>query len=181
MDGRMGEWSFSPLYFRKRMDKEMKRLERRQQLMDNKAYQAICFLTRYMDRYYLDALIGVVPGWGDILAVLSVVPFTYFSIRIVKSVPLTLAVLNNALRDILLGMIPFFVGDIIDFFHRSNKQNMKMVQGFVDGDEATVREVNRRAWQSAAAIVVMLLLIALMVWLLVSLGSSMIAMVRSWL
>ena len=135
------------------MDKEMKRLERRQQLMDNKAYQAMYFLTRYMDRYYLDALIGVVPGWGDILA----------------------------LRDILLGMIPFFVGDIIDFFHRSNKQNMEMVQGFVDGDEATVREVNRRAWQSAAAIVVMLLLIALMVWLLVSLGSSMLAMVKSWL
>ena len=181
MGGGVGEWSFFPLYFRKLMDKEMKRQERRRQLMDNKAYRVMCFLTRYMDRYYLDALIGVVPGWGDILAVLSVVPFAYFSFRIVKSVPLTLAVLNNALRDILLGMVPFFVGDIIDFFHRSNKQNMEMVQGFVDGDEAMVREVNRRAWQSAAAIVVMLLLIALMVWLLVSLGSSMLAMVKSWL
>ena len=71
-------------------------------------------LTRYMDRYYLDALIGVIPGWGDAIALICVVPFVYFSSRVIKSIPLTLAVINNALRDILLGMIPFFVGDIID-------------------------------------------------------------------
>ena len=70
-------------------------------------------LTRYMDRYYLDALIGVIPGWGDAIALLSVVPFVYFSLRVIRSIPLTLAVLNNALRDVLMGMIPFFVGDII--------------------------------------------------------------------
>ena len=27
-------------------------------------------LTRYMDRYYLDALIGVIPGWGDAIALM---------------------------------------------------------------------------------------------------------------
>ena len=41
---------------------EEKRLERRQRLMNNKAYQTMEGLTRYMDRYYLDALIGVIPG-----------------------------------------------------------------------------------------------------------------------
>ena len=158
------------------MDKEMKRLERRQQLMDNKAYQAMYFLTRYMDRYYLDALIGVVPGWGDILAVLSVVPFAYFSIRIVKSVPLTLAVINNALRDILLGLIPFFVGDIIDVFYRSNTRNMAMVRGFVDGDEAVIKRVNQRAWQAGAVLVVLLALIGLMIWLLISFGKYLISL-----
>ena len=99
---------------------EEKRLQRRQRLMDNKAYQTMEGLTRYMDRYYLDALIGVIPGWGDAIALLCVVPFVYFSSRVIKSLPLTLAVLNNALRDVLLGMIPFFVGDIIDIFHRAN-------------------------------------------------------------
>ena len=91
-----------------------------------------------MDRYYLDALIGVIPGWGDAIALLCVVPFVYFSSSVIKSLPLTLAVLNNALRDVLLGMIPFFVGDIIDIFHRSNTQNMQMIQGFVDGDEKVI-------------------------------------------
>ena len=47
---------------------EEKRLQRRQRLMDNKAYQTMQGLTRYMDRYYLDALIGVIPGWGDAIA-----------------------------------------------------------------------------------------------------------------
>ena len=117
---------------------EEKRLQRRQRLMDNKAYQTMEGLTRYMDRYYLDALIGVIPGWGDAIALLCVVPFVYFSSRVIKSLPLTLAVLNNALRDVLLGMIPFFVGDIIDIFHRANTQNMQMIQGFVDGDEAVI-------------------------------------------
>ena len=139
--------------------------------MDNKAYQTMQSLTRYMDRYYLDALIGVIPGWGDAIALASAVPFVYFAARVIRSVPLTLAVLNNALRDVLMGMIPFFVGDIIDFFHRANIQNMQMIQGFVDGDEAIIKQVNQRALQSAIVLVILLLLIALMIWALVSFGS----------
>ena len=153
------------------MNKDEKRELRRQRLMDNKAYQTMEGLTRYMDRYYLDALIGVIPGWGDAIALLCVVPFVYFSSRVIKSLPLTLAVLNNALRDVLLGMIPFFVGDIIDIFHRANTQNMQMIQGFVDGNEAVIKQVNQRAWQSAIVLILLLLLIALMIWLLISFGS----------
>ena len=108
------------------MNKDEKRELRRKRLMDNKAYQTMNGLTRYMDRYYLDALIGIIPGWGDAIALLSVVPFIYFSSRVIKSIPLTLAILNNALRDVLMGMIPFFVGDVIDFFHCANIQNMQI-------------------------------------------------------
>lgn len=158
------------------MNKDEKRQLQRKRLMDNKAYQAMGSLTRYMDRYYLDALIGVIPGWGDAIAMLSVVPFVYFSIRVIKSVPLTLAILNNALRDVLLGMIPFFVGDIIDIFHRANTKNMAMIQGFVDGDEAIIKQVNQRAMQSAVVLIVLLLLIGLMVWLLISFGSYMLTL-----
>ena len=158
-------------------NKEEKRQLQRQRLMDNRAYQTMQRLTRYMDRYYLDALIGVIPGWGDAIALLSALPFVYFSARIIKSVPLTLAVVNNALRDVLMGMIPFFVGDIIDIFHRSNIQNMQMVQGFVDGDEAIIRKVNQRALQSAVVLALLLLLIALMIWALVSFGSYLYSLV----
>ena len=159
------------------MDKEEKRALRRKRLMENKVYQAMGSVTRYMDRYYLDALMGFVPGWGDAIALLSVVPFVYFSSRVIRSIPLTLAVLNKALRDVLMGMIPFFVGDIIDFFHRANIQNMEMIQGFVDGDETVIRQVNQRAWQSAVVLVVLLLLIGLMIWALVSFGSYLYSLV----
>jgi hypothetical protein len=158
---------------------EDKRELRRRRLMGNKLYQTMDVLTRYMDRYYLDALIGLIPGWGDVIALLSVVPFVYFSSVVIKSVPLTLAVLNNALRDVLMGMIPFFVGDVIDFFHRANIQNMQMIQGFVDGDEVIIKHVNRRARQSVIVLVVLLLLIALMIWALVSFGSYLYSLVAS--
>ena len=161
------------------MNKDEKRQLQRQRLMGNKAYQTMQGLTRYMDRYYLDALIGVIPGWGDAIALLSAVPFVYFSARVIKSIPLTLAVLNNALRDVLMGMIPFFVGDIIDLFHRANIQNMQMIQGFVDGDEAMIRQVNQRAFLSAIVLAVLLLLIALMIWALISFGSYLYSLVAS--
>jgi len=147
--------------------------------MENKAYQTMGSLTRYMDRYYLDALIGVIPGWGDAIAVLSAVPFVYFSLRVIKSVPLTLAVINNALRDVLLGMIPFFVGDVIDIFHRANTKNMAMIQGFVDGDEAVIKQVNQRAVQSVVVLIVTLILIALMIWALISFGSYLFSLMGS--
>ena len=95
---------------------------------------------------------------------------------------MTLAVINNALRDILIGMIPFFVGDIIDLFHRANIQNMQMIQGFVDGDEAIIKQVNQRAWQSAIVLIVLivlLLLIALMIWALISFGSYLYSLVAA--
>lgn len=155
------------------------RLQRRARLMDNQVYQSMQSFTRYMDRFYLDAVIGLIPGWGDAVALLCVVPFVYFSMCIIKSIPLTLAVLNNALRDVLLGMIPFFIGDVIDIFHRANMKNMAMIQGFIDGDEAIIKQVNRRALQSAIVLLVLLLLIALMVWALVSFGSYLYSLIAS--
>ena len=155
------------------------RLQRRARLMDNQVYQSMQSFTRYMDRFYLDAVIGLIPGWGDAVALLCVVPFVYFSMCIIKSIPLTLAVLNNALRDVLLGMIPFFIGDVIDIFHRANMKNMAMIQGFIDGDEAIIKQVNRRALQSAIVLLVLLLLIALMIWALISFGSYLYSMIAS--
>lgn len=155
------------------------RLQRRARLMDNQVYQSMQSFTRYMDRFYLDAVIGLIPGWGDAVALLCVVPFVYFSMCIIKSIPLTLAVLNNALRDVLLGMIPFFIGDVIDIFHRANMKNMAMIQGFIDGDEAIIKQVNRRALQSAIVLFVLLLLIALLIWLLISFGSYLYSLIAS--
>lgn len=140
----------------------------RQRLSDSHLYRIMQRTMKVMDRYYLDALIGLVPGWGDAVGLLSVLPFLYFSIFTIRSLPLTLAVLNNALRDVFLGLLPFFAGDIIDFFHRANIRNMQMVQGFVDGDERIIRTVNARAWQTGVACLLLIALIIGMVWLLIT-------------
>ena len=159
------------------MNKDEKRLLQRKRLMDNKVYQTMNDITRYMDRYYLDAIIGIIPGWGDMITILCVVPFIYFSTRVIKSIPLTLAIINNALRDVLLGMIPFFIGDVIDVFHRANTKNMAMIQGFVDGNATVTKEVNQKAIQSAVILIILLILIALMIWALASFGSYLYSLI----
>ena len=161
------------------MNKDEKRLLQRKRLMDNKVYQTMNDITRYMDRYYLDAVIGIIPGWGDVITMFCVVPFIYFSTRVIKSIPLTLAIINNALRDVLLGMIPFFIGDVIDVFHRANTKNMAMIQGFVDGNVTVTKEVNQKAIQSAVILIILLILIALMIWALISFGNYLYSLIAS--
>ena len=56
---------------------------------------------------------------------------------------------------------------------------MQMIQGFVDGDETIIKQVNQRAWQSAIVLIVLLLLIALMIWALVNFGSYLYSLVAS--
>ena len=113
---------------------------------------------------------------GDSVSAGFAVVHVYFSAFRLRSIPLTLAILNNTLRDIFLGMLPFFVGDVIDFFHKANKRNMALIDGFINDDEIVIHEVNRKATQSAAilislAIAIMLLLWGL-VWLTKTLGTA---------
>ena len=56
---------------------------------------------------------------------------------------------------------------------------MQMIQGFVDGDETIIKQVNQRAWQSAIILIDLLLLIALMIWALVSFGSYLYSLIVS--
>ena len=58
-------------------------------------------------------------------------------------------------------------------------QTMQMIQGFIDGDKAVIKQVNQRAWQSAIVLFILLLLIALMIWLLISFGSYLYSLLTS--
>lgn len=121
-----------------------------------------------MDQYYLDGVAGLVPGGlGDMMASAFALVHVYFSLYKLRSVPLTLAVLNNAMRDVLMGMLPFFVGDVIDFFNKSHAKNMKLIDGYIYNDPHVVHELHRKAWQSAAVLVLLLVAIVGMVWFLV--------------
>jgi hypothetical protein len=143
--------------------------EKRLQVRASRMYSWLRRASDVMDRYYLDAALGfaIPAGIGDAISGMLALGHAYFSARVVKSVPLTLAILNNALRDVLLGMIPFHVGDVIDIFHKANRQNMGLVDGFIDGNEDIIHTVNRKAWQAALLIVVFVAAIIAMAWLLV--------------
>jgi hypothetical protein len=151
--------------------------DRSEKLRSSRLYRATQAVTLWMDRYNVDGVAGLVPGGvGDIVSAGFAVVHVYFSAFRLRSIPLTLAILNNTLRDIFLGMLPFFVGDVIDFFHKANKRNMALIDGFINDDDIVIHEVNRKATQSAAilislAIAIMLLLWGL-VWLTKTLGTA---------
>lgn len=140
---------------------------RKEQLAQSSLYRWMQDTTRYLDKYYLDGLIGFIPwGIGDFFSSLFSLVHLYFSIFWLRSVPLTLAILYNTLRDILLGLIPFFVGNVFDFFHKANIKNMQLIDGFIRDDKEIIRSVNKKAMYSVIMIVVFCILIFLMLLLL---------------
>ncbi len=159
------------------MDEEKRRL-RREKVAGSKYYCWLKQLTTYMDRYYLDAALGfAIPGGiGDALSALISIVYVLFSAIGIRSFPLTLAILNNTLRDLLLGMIPFYVGDIIDIFHKSNIKNMQLIEGFVNEDPHTVSTVNKKATYSIILFVCLCIMVYIMFRLAIAAAKYMFSM-----
>ena len=148
---------------------EQKRIETRQRLEKGKSYKWLQKISDIMDRYYLDAALGfAIPGGiGDAIAAVFSIGYVLFSAIGVRSFPLTLAIMNNTLRDVVLGMIPFYLGDIFDIFHRSNRQNMALIRGFVEGDQAIIHAVNRKAGISILVFILLCVLLCFMIRLVI--------------
>ena len=141
----------------------MNREKAKKKLQDSGSYASMQRIADWMDRFYVDAIVGMVTpyGIGDIIMALFSLVYLYFSLYILHSIPLSLAIINNTLRDIAIGLVPFFIGDVLDFFHKSNRQNMRLIEGFVNGDRATIHEVNAKAGQSIVMVIVLIIIIAL--------------------
>ena len=143
-------------------------MDRKELLKRKTSYRVMKKSADIMDRYYLDGIIGLLQqGVGDFLSTALALPFIYFSAFHVRSFPLTLAVIYNILVDIMFGLFPFFIGDVIDFFNKSYVQNMRMITGYVEDDKKTVSEVNGKAVKTGVMIVVLCAVIYLLVRLLI--------------
>lgn len=146
---------------------------RKEALRNSKLYHHIKKVTQLADGYYLDFVIGLIPGgFGDVLGGLFSLSHVYFGLFKLRSIPLTLALLNNMLRDVFLGMLPFYVGDAIDFFYKSNKKNMALIEGFVNDDKQIIQQVNKKAIQAAIVFFLLIAGIMLLLGLLVLLANK---------
>lgn len=146
---------------------------RKEALRNSKLYHHIKKVTQLADGYYLDFVIGLIPGgFGDILGGLFSLSHVYFGLFKLRSIPLTLALLNNMLRDVFLGMLPFYVGDAIDFFYKSNKKNMVLIDGFINDDKEIIHQVNKKAIQAAIVFFLLIAGIMLLLGLLVLLANK---------
>ena len=128
-------------------------------LKESKTYRFLCTIPLLADKYFLDALLGFVPSVGDLVSSVFGLPFIYVTLFKVKSIPLTLTVIYNYLVDILLGSIPFFIGDAIDFFCKAHVKNLDLITHYVEGDKKTIRQVRSKALLTAFLIIVLCVII----------------------
>lgn len=135
------------------------------QLMDSRLYRTLQQIARWMDTYYLDPIIGFLlpAGIGDFASAFMALPFIFFSLFMAKSLPLTLAIINYTLWDILIGLIPFFVGDVLDIASRPYRRNLQLIEGYLTGDKVTRQLLRRHVAITLSTIALCCLLIWFMV------------------
>lgn len=170
---------------KRRKIKEAKRLELEKK---STSYRMIRTITNYMDKDVLGGMLGpvkipldpilglLIPGIGDILPKVMSIPFIYVSLVKVRSIPLTLAVMFNILTDLLIGLIPFMLGNVLDYFYRSYQKNFNLIISFVEDDREVIKKVNKKAVWMALGIVV----VSYLAWLLTSFVIGLLTGIYEW-
>ena len=163
----------------KEKERADKKEAKRQEMMNMPSYRIMVKTSKYMDKYFLDPILGFIlpAGIGDTISSVFAFPFVYYSLSVVKSVPLTLAVIFNILKDVLIGAIPFYIGDLLDVFKRSYVENLRLITGYIEDDKEIINKVNKKAFWTAVFIVVLCWLIYVVISWAIHLG----AMARDWI
>lgn len=137
------------------LQRREKKEEKKLLLKESTSYKMTNRICKIFDDWYIDGFIGLFQGVGDVFNLIFAAPFIYVSLFKIKSIPLTLACIANILIDCLIGMIPFWVGNICDFFIKSYRKNMRLIVGYVEDDKAIIDEVNKKAIVMGILIVIL--------------------------
>ncbi|QMT30359.1 DUF4112 domain-containing protein [Alysiella filiformis] len=127
---------------------------RQHRLSGSRSYRLCRQISLYLDDYYLDGIIGLIPVAGSLLSGALSLVFVYAAVFKIRSWRLALVVLFNILKDLIIGLIPF-LGNILDFFYKANKRNFALLDGFAAGDEHIVRQVNQQATQALIGLLIL--------------------------
>lgn len=86
-------------------------------------------------RFGFDALIGLVPGIGDLVTTLMSLYLVHEARQLGAPTRLILRMLGNIAIDGVAGSVPV-IGDLFDTFYRSNRRNMDLLRSHLDRHEA---------------------------------------------
>jgi len=81
----------------------------------------------------MDAVIGLVPGVGDLAGSGLSGVIMYEAVRERVPIPVLARMAWNLLLDALLGLIPG-VGDLVDVAHRANRRNYRLLEAAVEAN-----------------------------------------------
>ena len=140
-------------------------------IKDSPIYRTISTISKLMDNTFnifgipigLDPIVGFIPVAGDLFAPAMALPMIYLAAVKIKSLPLTLAIILNILIDTAIGIIPFHIGNIADFFSRAYVRNMKLIAGYIENDAKTIEKINRQATYAALLIALLIFVIYLLI------------------
>ena len=83
----------------------------------------------------LDPILGLIPGVGDIVTGTSSVALLMLALKErITTIAIGRMVANIGI-DTVVGAVPF-VGDAFDFFYRSNRKNLEIIQKYKDDPKA---------------------------------------------
>jgi hypothetical protein len=109
-------------------------------------------------RFGLDALIGLIPGFGDTATSLISLYILNAANRYgVPRVMLARMALNIAI-DFVVGSIPF-VGDIFDVYWKANQKNVALLRRYTQATPTEERRARSSDWLFVAGLSVLLILL----------------------
>ena len=111
-------------------------------------------------RVGLDALLGLLPGGGDLAAGVFSGVIILQAARAGAPAPVLGRMLANVAVDVVVGAIPL-IGDLFDVVWRSNSKNVRLLEAWRARPASTKRA---SALTVGAILAVLLLLVALAVW-----------------
>jgi hypothetical protein len=75
----------------------------------------------------LDALIGLIPGIGDLIGSTLGGAVVFDAVRLRVPIPVLARMGFNLLVDAVLGLVPT-IGDLLDVAHRANRKNLHLLE-----------------------------------------------------
>jgi hypothetical protein len=85
-------------------------------------------------RFGIDALIGLVPGIGDVITTAMSAWLIHQARQLGAPKHLIARMIGNTALDGLVGIVPF-LGDAFDVAFRANRRNMKLLRDWIDREE----------------------------------------------
>jgi len=117
-------------------------------------------------RFGLDALIGLVPGLGDLVAPVFTVMLlgTGFKMRVPAVIQLRMVL--NALIDMVIGLVPL-AGDVADVFWKADLRNVALLERHARPGVSPTRGDYVFVFACMAAVVIIAIVpLVLLIWLL---------------
>ena len=125
-------------------------------------------------RIGLDALLGLLPGGGDIAGGLASGLIILQAARDGAPAPVLGRMLGNVVVDVVVGAIPI-LGDVFDVAWRANTRNVRLLDAWRERPASTRRA---SALTVAAILAALLLLVVLAVWGSIAMFGALLDLLR---